>query len=74
MVWKIALYTTILYQGAQEKFQGSQPGHCSTIGKHHPSQHELLTRFGCKRFWRKVQISAIRLSVSLAIHKPNFVS
>ena len=20
-----------------------QPGHCSTIGKHHPSQHELLT-------------------------------
>ena len=58
----------------KKKGPDSQPGHPTTIGKHHPSQHELLTRFGCKRFWRKVQISAIRLSVSLAIHKPNFVS
>jgi hypothetical protein len=27
-----------------------QPGHCTTIRKHHPSQHEVLTWFGDKSF------------------------
>ena len=32
-----------------------QPGHCLTIDKHHPACHEVLTRFGDKKIWRKVQ-------------------
>jgi len=33
-----------------------QPGHRTTVGKHHPSWHKVLTRFGCSNFWRKVRI------------------
>jgi hypothetical protein len=36
----------------KKKRQGCQPGHCSTIGKHHPSQLELLTRFGDQKLVR----------------------
>jgi len=31
----------------KKKRQLCQPGRRRPIGKHHPSQHELLTRFGC---------------------------
>jgi len=28
-------------------------GHRTTIGKHYPTRHEVLTRFGDKQIWKK---------------------
>ena len=37
-----------------------QPGRRTIIGGHHPSQHELLTQFECKSFWRKPIFSKLQ--------------
>jgi len=51
-----------------KKVQNCNQG--TVFRKHHPSQHELLTRFGGKKFYGERSQFLSNKSVSLAIHKP----
>jgi hypothetical protein len=40
------IYLVRISRSSKQNGASHQPGHCLTIGKHHPSRHEVLTWFG----------------------------
>ena len=49
------LYTLYIKE-LMKNYPGLQPGHRTTIGKHHPTRHEVLTQFGENLFLEKANL------------------